>query len=100
MNKIQKILQDPYHVFFWLKKIGFLEILPDTPYVKFMYRAYMGKRLDLKNPSSLNEKLQWLKLYYHDPRYTNLVDKFEAKRYVADLIGGVYHTNSRGLEFV
>jgi hypothetical protein len=50
----------------------------------------MGKPLNLRNPQSFNEKLQWLKLYDRNPIYTTMVDKFEAKQYVANLIGDEY----------
>ena len=50
----------------------------------------MGKRLDLKNPTSYNEKLQWLKLYDRNPLYTKLVDKVAVKDYVASIIGNEY----------
>lgn len=64
--------------------------MPDRPYLKLLYRAYMGKRLDLKHPKTYNEKLQWLKLYDHDPRYPVIVDKYAAKQYVAERIGEQY----------
>ena len=47
----------------------------------------MGKRLDLNNPQTYNEKLQWLKLYDRKPEYTKLVDKYEVKKFVVDRIG-------------
>lgn len=55
-----------------------------------MYWARMGKRLNLKDPQTFNEKLQWLKLYDRKPEYTAMVDKHEAKKYVADKIGEEY----------
>ena len=64
-----------------------LNWMPDSLYVKLLYRTYMGKKLNLKNPQTYNEKLQWLKLYDHNPLYTTMVDKYEAKKYVADIIG-------------
>jgi hypothetical protein len=45
------------------------------------------KRLDLKNPKTYNEKLQWIKIYDRNPRYSLLVDKYEVKKIVGDLIG-------------
>ena len=68
-----------------LDKISFL--IPDKPYVELMYWLNMGKKLNLKNPVTFNEKLQWLKLYNHNPEYTVMVDKVKAKEYVAKLIG-------------
>ena len=42
--------------------------------------------MDLENPVTFNEKLQWLKLYNRNPMYTTMVDKYEAKKYVANII--------------
>ncbi len=64
--------------------------LNDEKYTKLKYRAYMKKKLNLENPVTYNEKIQWLKLYDHNPLYTTLVDKYEVKNYVANLIGEEY----------
>ncbi len=50
----------------------------------------MGYPLDVMNPKTFNEKLQWLKLHDHNPEYTRMVDKYEAKKYVAETIGEQY----------
>lgn len=42
-----------------------------------------GEKLNLKHPVTFNEKLQWLKLYNRHPKYTQMVDKIEVKKYVA-----------------
>ena len=52
-----------------------------------MYWLHLGKKLNLKNPKTFNEKLQWLKLYNHKPEYTIMVDKVKVKEYIAKLIG-------------
>ena len=75
MKKIRKII---------------LDSMPDNIYLKLRFRQYMRKKLNLKNPQSFNEKLQWLKLYDRNPFYTTLVDKYAVKKYVADLIGNKY----------
>lgn len=59
----------------------------DELYLKIVYWLSMGKRLNLKNPKTFNEKLQWLKLYNRKPEYTIMVDKVKAKEYVAKIIG-------------
>lgn len=59
----------------------------DKEYLERKYRAIFHKKLDLDNPSTFNEKLQWLKLYDRKPEYTTMVDKYAAKKYVADRIG-------------
>lgn len=65
-------------------------MIPDKIYLKLMYRHRMKKKLNLKKPQTFNEKLQWLKLYNRNPEYTKMVDKYEAKKYVADIIGEEY----------
>ncbi|MDE6019631.1 MAG: glycosyl transferase [Ruminococcus sp.] len=62
-------------------------IFPDKLFLQIAYPLYMGKYLRLKNPQTYNEKLQWLKLYNHNPEYSKMVDKYEAKKYVASVIG-------------
>ncbi|MDE5785881.1 MAG: glycosyl transferase [Duncaniella sp.] len=61
--------------------------LDDKTYLKLLYFFEMGHKLDLITPKTFNEKLQWLKLYNHDPLYTKLVDKIEVKKWVAEKIG-------------
>ena len=68
----------------------FGHIIPDKTYLKLLYRAFLGKRLDLKNPKTFNEKLQWLKLNDRRDEYTIMVDKVEAKKWVAERIGEEY----------
>lgn len=58
--------------------------------LKRMFKKNMGYPLDLENPKTFNEKLQWLKLHDHNPLYTTMVDKYAVKKYVADKIGEQY----------
>lgn len=64
--------------------------MDDERYLKFFYRIVMGKKLNLDNPQTFNEKLQWLKLHDRKNIYTTMVDKYEAKKYVAEHIGEEY----------
>ena len=64
--------------------------IDDERFLKEYYFCYMGKPLDIENPKTLCEKLQWLKLYDHNPRYTNLVDKYDVRKFVTDTIGEKY----------
>lgn len=72
------------------KLIKFLNIIPDRIYLNLAYLKFMHKKLNLKNPKTFNEKLQWLKLYDRNPIYTQLVDKYEVRDFVADKIGNQY----------
>ena len=67
-----------------------LNFLSDTAFIKLVYYARMNKKIDLKNPATFNEKLNWLKIYNRDPLYTLLVDKYEVKKYIANKIGDEY----------
>ncbi len=64
--------------------------MPDKMFLKLKFRLWMGKRLNLKNPQTYSEKLQWLKLYNRMPEYTIMVDKVKVKDYVSSVIGDEY----------
>ena len=69
---------------------GYFDRLPDALYLKIMYRASMGKRLNLKNPKTYSEKLQWLKLYDRRPEYSMMADKYGVREYIAKMVGEKY----------
>lgn len=71
-------------------KILIQRCIPDRIMLKYSYYKRFKKNLDLKNPKTFNEKLQWLKLYDRKDIYTTMVDKYEVKKYVADIIGEDY----------
>lgn len=64
--------------------------IPDKLYLQLLYRRIFNKKLNLNNPKTFNEKLQWLKLYDRRPEYTTMVDKYAVKEYVASIIGKEY----------
>lgn len=81
-----------------MKKIKrILNMLSDKTYLKIMYFYHMKKRLNFGNVTTFNEKLQWLKLHDRKEIYTTMVDKYEVKKYVADLIGGEYVVPTYGI---
>lgn len=65
----------------------FAVLFPDKLFLKLKFRLMMGEKLDLNNPKTFNQKLQWLKLYNRKPEYTTMVDKYAVKEYVANIIG-------------
>lgn len=71
-----------------LKKIS--HVIPDKIYISLRYRKRLGEWPNLNNPKNYNEKLQWLKLYDRNPEYTKMVDKYEAKKYIAEKVGEQY----------
>jgi hypothetical protein len=87
IKKIGRLFIDKSYRMSKLLEFGFYDKMPDDEYLKKMFRVRMKKELDLENPKTYNEKLQWLKLYDRKPIYTTMVDKHGAKKYVADIIG-------------
>lgn len=84
MSKLLQKLKVP------LYKICGILIKDDATFLRIKYRLKVGKKLNLNNPHSYNEKLQWLKINYRRPEYTTMVDKYLAKEYVAEIIGKEY----------
>lgn len=68
----------------------FGKLYSDETYLRRVFPLHLGYELDLENPKTFNEKLQWLKLYDRKPDYVNMVDKVEAKKYVTSIIGEDY----------
>ncbi len=65
-------------------------LIPDRIYLQIVYFRHFKKFIDFDNPKTFNEKIQWLKLNYRKEEYTNLVDKYRVKQYIAKLIGEEY----------
>lgn len=87
MSRIDKLAQDPYYVLGRYLRKNHPRIMSDKYYLKVVWKQCMGYELDLNNPKTFNEKLQWLKLYDRNPLYTTLVDKLLVKDWVAARIG-------------
>ena len=64
--------------------------MDDEKYLKKMFKLKMGYELDLDNPKTYNEKLQWLKLNYKNLDTIIMVDKHLSKQFVAERIGEEY----------
>ena len=88
-NAVYGLLHDRGH-FLSAICVRFSFLFTDEFYLKMQYRLIFGKPLDLNNPITFNEKVQWLKLYYHRPDYTILADKVKVKQCVRERIGEQY----------
>ena len=89
-EKIKHVIHNPKIILTFFLYHGVGRLFPDEKYLKIIYRLTMGKKLNLDNPETYTEKLQWLKLHDRKPEYTQMVDKAEAKNYVAQIIGEEY----------
>lgn len=89
-EKILSYIKNPLLIILFLGFRGFFHWIPDALWLKIVFRIKMGYKLDLDNPKTFNEKLQWLKLYDRNPLYTTLVDKYEVRKYITETIGEEY----------
>lgn len=53
---------------------------------KLYFKIVLKEKLDLKNPRTFNEKLQWLKLYYYPQNdlAVKCTDKYRVREYIKD----------------
>ena len=97
IKTIFRSILEPNVRFFIKSKLGLCNNVSDEEYLRQIYRFRMGKDLNLDNPKTFNEKLQWLKLHDRKPEYTTMVDKYEVKKYVDNLIGEEYIIPTLGI---
>lgn len=86
-NKLIKAIKNPYWAFGAILRHCFASMMNDKAFVKWEYFSGMAKFPNMEDPTTFNEKLQWLKLNDIHPEYSKMVDKYEAKEYVRPIIG-------------
>ena len=75
----------------WWKYAAKTDLFRDyRKYLKQWYAAIMKKLLNLDDPRSFNEKIQWLKIYDSTPIKTRLADKYLVREWVKEKIGEQY----------
>jgi len=89
-KKADKTLSLPRRIGLRIINSKICRVVPDIIYLKVNYRLMMNEKLNLHDPKTFNEKLQWLKLYNRNPIYTQLVDKYEVRKYISEKIGAEY----------
>ncbi len=85
-----KYLFNSDYRFAWNAGLGLYNKMSDEDYLKRLFKANMGYELNLENPKTYNEKLQWIKLFDRKPEYTMMVDKYLVRDYIAQRIGDEY----------
>ncbi len=79
-----------YLQYYYARMLRNTQFVSDEFYVKSVYWTAFKEPLNLEKPLTYSEKLQWLKLYYKDPRQTLMVDKYAVKDYIKNTIGAQY----------
>lgn len=90
LRKLKKVLNKPQILVQVLAASKFSRLLTDKAHVKMLYRTRTGKKLNLKDPVTFNEKLQWLKLNDRRDLYRICADKLRVRDYVAEKLGEEY----------
>lgn len=94
MNKIKKYFDNPWRLYSFLTARGLTKWIPDKIHLKLRFRSELGQCLNLDNPKTFNEKIQWLKIYDRKSLYVQLVDKYAVKEWVKNIIGPKYVTKN------
>lgn len=89
-STIRYILQKPCRLFGTLGSKGYLKWMPDRMYLKILGRYSLGYSLNIEQPRTFNEKLNWLKLYDRKSQYSSMVDKYGVREYVKEKLGEEY----------
>lgn len=87
INKIFKFFFNKKIRFGYLTKLGIYNNTEDEFFLKKKFQITFNRKLNLNNPQSINEKIQWLKLFNRRHEYTKLVDKIKLKDYVKQKLG-------------
>jgi len=67
----------------WYYRIS-AALLSDEQFIKKKYKKSFGREIDLNNPRTFGEKIQYLKLYNRQSGLSRLVDKYEVRQYVKE----------------
>lgn len=91
-NKVKRssLLSPPENILRRGGRVVLASMLPPSLYVRHVYQKKTGSSLNLSNPVTFNEKIQWLKLYYRNPLLPRMADKYEAKAVVNERLGRDY----------
>ena len=95
-KKVKNLLTNKQIRFAYLSRLGLFNAFSDEWYLKKLFKVCLGTTLNIEQPLTFNEKMQWLKLYDRKPVYNIMADKYAVKSYVSDLIGAEYVISSLG----
>lgn len=97
-NNFMAYLKSPFSLFKTYARHSYLmRCISDEWAIRLWYYLNMQKRVNLKNPQTYNDKMQWLKLHDRKSIYTIMADKYEAKKWAAGLIGEEYIVPNYGV---
>lgn len=96
--KIFELMLNVWHRPFMKRAVLFFAgLIPDKLYVNLIFKGKLGYKLNLRNPQTFNEKLNWIKLYNRNSLYTSMADKYAVKEIVKEKIGEEYMVKNLGV---
>lgn len=90
IRKATTLLRQPKLIILKILHTKAARLIPDKTFVKLSYWSHFGKWLNLNNPITFNQKLQWLKLNHKEPNYCTYADKYAVRNYIKEIIGERY----------
>ena len=90
MNRIKHYIESPRSFVLSILRQKPCRLIPDKFYISLKYWSILGRWPDIDNPQYLSEKIQWLKLNYHNGLLPMLVDKYKVREYIKEEIGEKY----------
>ena len=73
-----------------IKQAGFVQRIYDRAIVTQNFRRKLGRRPNLRNPTTFNEKVAYKMLYDRRPLLTLIADKVKVRDYVAERVGAQF----------
>lgn len=79
------------------RSVTLRKMLPDKLYLQWVWARIGGETFDWKNPQTLGQKMQVLKLSERNPLYTILVDKYRSKLWLEEQFGSEHIISTLGV---
>ncbi len=90
IRRLKEAITSPKNGIEIIVRNTFGRFIPDIAYIQLLALLRFGKKFNLDNPRTFNEKLNWLKLYNRKPQYSLMADKYAVKDFVKNIIGEQY----------
>ena len=97
LHKLSQFLFNSRKRTLYLSYLGVYDKLDDASFIRKKGKALLGYSLNLEEPRTFNEKMNWLKLHDRNPAYVPLVDKFEVKKIISKRLGSEYIIQNLGV---
>jgi hypothetical protein len=88
MNKEKQ--NDHFNFFKKIWWFFYRKVCSDKSFSKYMLLRRFGRKVNIEQPKTFNEKIQWLKIYDRKPIYKKLSDKYLVKKHIKEKIGDDY----------